>query len=114
MGRARRKVLELRGPPPSHSQLREMIHEIGLMKGMVSEVEYPIQRRKAASLHLQVWGCSHFKLALELASIAGEERLFGGLLNAPVIERSRISVVSVCHAVFAMPIPEGRAVRSQR
>jgi predicted RNA-binding protein len=38
----RKKVPELRGPVPAHNEIRDMIYEIGLMKGVLSEVEYPI------------------------------------------------------------------------
>lgn len=38
----RRKLPLLRGQPPGHNELRDVIHEIGLMKGVISEVEYTI------------------------------------------------------------------------
>jgi len=38
----RRKIPQLRGPPPSHNELRDMIKDIGLMKKLMAETEYPI------------------------------------------------------------------------
>jgi len=38
----RRKIPQLRGPPPSHNELRDMIRDIGLMKRLVAEIEFPI------------------------------------------------------------------------
>jgi len=42
----RRKIPELRGPVPSHKELRDMIRDIGLMKKLVVETEYPINDMK--------------------------------------------------------------------
>jgi predicted RNA-binding protein len=38
----RRKIPELRGPVPNHNELRDMIRDIGLMKNLVVDTEYPI------------------------------------------------------------------------
>jgi len=41
-----RKIPELRGPVPSHNELRDMIRDIGLMKNLVVETEYPINEMR--------------------------------------------------------------------
>jgi predicted RNA-binding protein len=38
----RREIPQLRGPVPSHNELRDMIRDIGVMKKLVAETEYPI------------------------------------------------------------------------
>ena len=38
----RLRIPQLRGPPPAHNELRDMIRDIGLMKKFVAETEYPI------------------------------------------------------------------------
>ena len=38
----RREVPQLRGPPPSHNELRDMIRDIGIMKNLLVDTEYPI------------------------------------------------------------------------
>ena len=38
----RREIPQLRGPPPSHNELRDMIRDIGLMKNLLVDTEYPI------------------------------------------------------------------------
>ena len=59
----RRKVPELRGPAPSHNELRDMIRDMGLMKNLVAETEYPINdlkldvvwRTEVQKVPSQVW-----------------------------------------------------------
>jgi len=41
-----KKIPELRGPVPSHNELRDMIRDIGLMKNLVVETEYPINEMR--------------------------------------------------------------------
>jgi len=36
------KIPQLRGSPPSHNELRDMIRDIGLMKNLSVDTEYPI------------------------------------------------------------------------
>jgi len=38
----RREIPQLRGPPPNHNELRDMIRDIGLMKNLLVDTEYPI------------------------------------------------------------------------
>jgi predicted RNA-binding protein len=38
----RKGIPQLRGPPPSHNELRDMIRDIGLMKNLLVDTEYPI------------------------------------------------------------------------
>jgi predicted RNA-binding protein len=42
----KREIPQRRGPPPSHNELRDMIRDIGLMKNLVAETEYPINDLK--------------------------------------------------------------------
>lgn len=44
--RRRKEIPPLRGPPPSHNELRDMIRDIGLMKNLVAETEYAINDLK--------------------------------------------------------------------
>jgi hypothetical protein len=38
----RKEVPQLRGPPPNHNEIRDMIRDIGLMKNFIVETECPI------------------------------------------------------------------------
>lgn len=38
----KREIPPLRGPPPSHNELRDMIRDIGLMKNLLVDTEHPI------------------------------------------------------------------------
>jgi predicted RNA-binding protein len=38
----KREIPQLRGPPPSHNELRDMIRDIGIMKNLLVDTEYPI------------------------------------------------------------------------
>jgi len=38
----KREIPQLRGPPPGHNELRNMIRDIGLMKHLLVDTEYPI------------------------------------------------------------------------
>jgi predicted RNA-binding protein len=44
--RVKRRIPAVRGPMPGHNELRDMIYEIGLMKKLLSETEYPINDMK--------------------------------------------------------------------
>jgi predicted RNA-binding protein len=38
----RRDIPQLRGPPPKHNEIRDMIRDIGVMKNLLVDTEYPI------------------------------------------------------------------------
>jgi len=59
----KREIPSLRGPPPSHNELRDMIRDIGIMKNLVSITEHPINdlrldvawRTEVQKVPAQVW-----------------------------------------------------------
>jgi predicted RNA-binding protein len=59
----RRKIPQLPGPVPSHKELRDIIRDIGVMKKLVAETEYPINglqldvawRTEAQRMPSRVW-----------------------------------------------------------